>query len=108
MPSGDGFGRTFSDHLTVACSVVAWAAGIRRDHQELLVVAQDLLMTVGNGRGGGDVVVSAEIDWQAGQIERLRVTGEEREPLDLVPLDTLAGTAVRHRLVAGEATGRVG
>jgi hypothetical protein len=57
----------------------------------------------------GNVVASAEIDWQAGQVKRLCIGEEERELFLGAPLNTLierADPLYHHR--AAEASSAVG
>jgi diguanylate cyclase (GGDEF)-like protein len=76
---------------TATCSVIAWTAGDWPHDQQAVGVAADL-NAVGKA-AGRNAVVSAEINWQSGQIRRLLVGGEERELFAGAPLNTLIGKA---------------
>lgn len=74
--------------LTATCSVVAWDA-TERPGCEAVMAAADELLSAGKIECRNQVV-SAEIDWQAGRVERLWVAGEDREPPQLTTATTFS------------------
>jgi GGDEF domain-containing protein len=91
---------------TATCSVIAWTTEKRPNDDQALAVVTGL--NVVGKAAGRNVVASAEIDWQAGQVKRLSLGEEDDELFNGAPLNKFierADPLYHYRLAEAGAVG---